>query len=73
MDEALEVLDLATDLGLGDAFAWILRVFGLLFVLAGVGVWLFTDLTVLVPLGLVVLGLVLLVAPSVLLFFVELA
>jgi hypothetical protein len=73
MDEVLEVVDLAADLGLEDAFAWILRVVGLVVLLAGVGVWLFTDVTVLVPLVLVVVGFVLLVAPSVLLLLAEFA
>lgn len=73
MDEVLEIVDLAADLGLEDAFAWILRVVGLLALLAGVGVWLFTDVTVLVPLVLVVVGFVFLVAPSVLLLLVEFA
>jgi len=72
MDEVLEVVDLAADLGLEDAFAWILRIFGLIAILAGVGVWLFTDVTVLIPIGLVAVGLVLLIAPSILLFLVEL-
>jgi hypothetical protein len=74
MDEALEVVDLAADLGLEGALTWLLRVVGLLFVLGGVGVFfLLPEVTLLVPVGLIVVGLVLLVAPSVLLFLAEFA
>jgi hypothetical protein len=74
MDEALEVVDVAADLGLEGAFTWLLRVLGLLCVLAGLGLWLFTEMGLLfVPAVLVVAGLVLLAAPSVLLALAELA
>lgn len=74
MDEALEVAEVAVELGFEDAFAWILRVLGLLAVLAGLGLWLFTESGLLVvPAALLVVGLVLLVAPSVLLAVADLA
>lgn len=73
MDEALEVVDVAADLGLEGALTWLLRVVGLLFVLAGIGVFLLTEVTWLVPVGLIVVGLVLLLAPSVLLLLAEFA
>jgi len=73
MDEALEIVDVAADLGLEGALTWLLRVVGLLLVLAGIGVFLLTEVTWLVPVGLVVVGLVLLVAPSVLLLLAEFA
>ena len=73
MDEALEVVDVAADLGLEGALTWLLRVVGLLLVLAGIGVFLLTEVTWLVPVGLIVVGLVLLVAPSVLLVLAEFA
>jgi hypothetical protein len=73
MDEALEVVDLVADLGLEGAVAWLLRVVGVLLVLAGAGVFLLTDVTLLVPAGMVVAGLVVLVAPSVVLLLAEFA
>jgi len=73
MDEALEVVDVAADLGLEGALTWLLRVVGLLLVLAGIGVFLLTEVTWLVPVGLIVVGFVLLIAPSVLLLLAELA
>ena len=74
MDEALEVVDLLADSGLEGAITWLLRLLGLLAVLAGLGLWLLTDTGLLVlPAALIVLGLVLLVVPSILLAFAELA
>lgn len=73
MDDVLEVVDLAADAGLGGVLAWLLRLLGLLLVLAGLGLWLFADAGLLVPAALVVVGVVLLVAPSVLLALAELA
>mgnify|MGYP000082387732 CR=1 FL=1 len=73
MEEALEVVDVAEDLGLEGALTWLLRVVGLLLVLAGIGVFLLTEVTWLVPAALVVAGLVLIVAPSVLLLVAEFA
>jgi hypothetical protein len=74
MDEALEVVDLVADFGLEGIVTWLFRLVGLLVVLAGVGLWLFTDMGLLViPAVLMAVGVVLLVAPSVLLALAELA
>ncbi|WP_227130729.1 hypothetical protein [Halorubellus salinus] len=73
MDEALEVVELVADSGLEEAFAWVLRIVGILCLLAGLGLWLGGFMNLLwVPALLVALGLFLLVAPQVLLFVVEL-
>jgi putative effector of murein hydrolase LrgA (UPF0299 family) len=74
MDDALEVVDVLADSGLEGAITWLFRIVGLVAVLAGLGLWLLTDMGLLfVPAALIVLGLVLLVAPSVLLVLAELA
>jgi hypothetical protein len=74
MDEALEVVDVLADSGLEGAMTWLLRIAGLLVLLVGLGLWLFTDMGLLVlPALAIVAGLVLLVAPSVLLALAELA
>jgi hypothetical protein len=74
MDEALEVVDLVADSGFEGVLSWLLRLLGLLAVLVGVGLWLFTDMGLLVvPALLMLLGVVLLVAPSILLLLAELA
>jgi Flp pilus assembly protein TadB len=74
MDEALEVVDLLADSGLEGAVTWLFRLLGLIAVLAGVGLWLLTDMGLLVvPALLIALGLVLLVAPGILLALAELA
>jgi energy-converting hydrogenase Eha subunit C len=73
MDEVLEVVDVAADLGLENAIAWLLRIVGILLILAGIGIVLFTDITVIVAVALVAVGLVLLVAPSILLLVAEFA
>jgi hypothetical protein len=74
MDEALEVVDVLADSGLEGAVTWLLRLLGLLAVLAGLGLWLLTDMGLLVlPAALILLGLVLLVVPSILLALAELA
>jgi hypothetical protein len=73
MDEALEVVELVADSGLEDAFAWILRILGVLCLLGGVGLWVLTEMGLLwVPALSMAVGLVLLVAPQVLLFLAEL-
>ncbi|WP_276271066.1 hypothetical protein [Haloarcula litorea] len=74
MDEVLEVADVVADSGFEGIVTWLLRLVGLLALLAGLGLWLFTEMGLLwVPALLVVAGLVLLVAPSVLLALAELA
>lgn len=70
MDELLDVVELVVDAG--DIAGMVLRVLGLLAILAGVGLWLFTDVTLLVPAVLVLVGLGLLVVPEILLAFAEL-
>ncbi len=72
MDEVLEVVDVVADSELEGAFVWLLRLVGLLAVLAGFGLWLLTEMGLLVPLVLIVGGLALLVVPSVLLSLAEL-
>jgi hypothetical protein len=72
MDEVLDVAEIVVDSGLEDAFAWILRFLGVVAVLAGIGLWLLTEM-VWVPAALVLLGLLLLVVPQLLLLVVELA
>ena len=74
MDEALEVVDVLADSGFEGAITWLLRLLGLVAVLAGLGLWLFTEMGLrILPAALIVLGLVLLVAPSILLALAELA
>jgi hypothetical protein len=74
MDEILDVVDVVADLGLEGVASAIVRLVGLVALLAGLGLWLLTDAGLLVvPAILIVAGLVLLVAPSVLLALAELA
>ncbi|MUV87545.1 hypothetical protein GJ631_13485 [Natronomonas sp. CBA1123] len=74
MDEALEVVEVLADSGLEEALAWILRILGVLAILAGLGLWLLTDAGLLVlPAALILLGVLLLVIPQVLLALTELA
>lgn len=73
MDEVLEAVEVVADSELEGAFVWLLRLLGLLAVLAGLGLWLFTEAGLLVlPALLIVAGLALLVAPNVLLTLAEL-
>ena len=73
MEEALEVLEVAEQFGLDGVVSWVLRAVGFLLVLAGLGLWLFTDAGLLmVPAGLLVVGVVLLVATEALFLLVEL-
>jgi hypothetical protein len=73
MDEALEVAEVVADSGLEGAVVWLLRILGGLAILAGLGLWLLTDAGLLMlPALLIVVGIVLLVAPSVLLVLAEL-
>jgi hypothetical protein len=73
MDEALEVVEVVADAELEGAFVWLLRILGIVAVLAGLGLWLLTDTGLLVlPALLIVVGLVLLIAPQLLLVLAEL-
>ena len=73
MDDVLELVDFVADSALEGVFVWLLRLVGLVAVVAGLGLWLLTDVGLLVlPLVLIVSGFVLLVAPSVLLAVAEL-
>ena len=73
MDEALEVVELLADLGLEETVSWVFRLLGVLAVLAGVGLWLLADVTIIVPAALIIVGLLLLLVPEVLLQFAEVA
>lgn len=73
MDEILDVLDLLADSGLEGVITWVFRILGLLAILGGIGVWLFTDITLFVPVVLIVVGLVLIAVPGILLELAELA
>jgi hypothetical protein len=74
MDEALELVDVLADLGLEGVFTWLLRVVGIVAILAGLGLWLLTESGLLVmPAVLIVVGLLLVGIPELLLAFVELA
>jgi hypothetical protein len=74
MDEALEAVELAADVGLEGVISWLLRVVGLVAVLAGLGLWLVLGWDLLfVPAGLLVVGAVLLVVPSLVMFALEFA
>ena len=73
MDEVLDVVDVVADSGFEGIVTWLLRLVGLVAVLAGLGLWLFTEVGLfVVPAVLILVGLVLLVAPSVLLLAAEL-
>ncbi|RZV08200.1 hypothetical protein BDK88_3167 [Natrinema hispanicum] len=73
MDDVLELVDLVADSELEGVFVWLLRLVGLVAVVAGLGLWLLTDMGILVlPLVLIVGGIALLVVPSVLLSIAEL-
>jgi hypothetical protein len=73
MDEALEAAELVAESELEGVVVWLLRVVGLLSVVAGLGLWLFTEMGLLfVPALLILGGVVLVVAPSLLLALAEL-
>lgn len=74
MDEALELVETVADSEFEGVITWVLRLIGLLAILAGIGLWLVTDMGLLVvPLALMVGGVVLLVIPSILLTLTEFA
>lgn len=72
MDELLDVVDVLADSELEGMVTWMFRVLGVLAILAGLGLWLFTDVTLFAPVVLVVVGLVLVAVPSVLVGLAEL-
>ncbi|WP_415378956.1 hypothetical protein [Halosimplex sp. TS25] len=73
MDEVLEVAEVAADFGLGGVVKWLLGLVGVLLILGGAGLWLLTDMGLfVVPAALMAVGLLLVVAPVVLLFAAEL-
>lgn len=73
MEEVLDAVEVAEELGLESAIAWILRVIGLLALVIGAYLWLGTEMGLLVlPALLLLVGVVLLVAPSILLALAEL-
>lgn len=74
MEEVLEVVDLVADSGFEGIVTWILRLVGLVATLAGLGLWLLTEMGLLfLPALLIAGGLVLVVVPSVLLLAAEFA
>jgi hypothetical protein len=74
MDEALEAAEVVADSGLEGVVVWLLRLLGIVAVLAGLGLWLLTDAGLLVlPALLIVVGIVLIAVPGLLLAFAELA
>lgn len=72
MEDALEVLDLLADLGYAGAAKWTLRLLGLFVIFATVGAYFVVELSLLLVGVGVFVGLVLLLAPNVLLFVAEL-
>lgn len=73
MDEALEAAEVVADSELEGAVVWLFRIIGALMILAGLGLWLTGTMSLLwVPASLIVVGLVLVVAPQVLLALAEL-
>ena len=74
MDEVLEVADVVADSGFEGIVTWLFRLVGLVLLPAGLSMWPFTQMGRLVlPALLIAAGLVLLVAPSVLLLLAEFA
>lgn len=73
MDDILELADVVAESELEGAIVWLLRLIGLFALLGGLGLWLLTDMGLLVlPLALIVGGLVLLIVPGFLLTLAEL-
>lgn len=74
MDELIEVADVLVDGGLDGVVTTLVRLVGLVALLAGAGVWLLTDAGLLVvPAALLLAGVVLLAVPGVLVGLLELA
>jgi len=74
MDEVLTVVDIVADSGFEGIVTWLLRLVGPALLLAGLGLWLLTEMGLLVVSALLVLvGPVSLVVPSILLPVAECA
>lgn len=74
MDEALEAVDVVADAGLEGALVWALRLLGLLAIVAGLGLWLLTEMGLLVlPAVLIVVGVLLVAVPGILVELAEIA
>jgi len=71
MDEALDLVELVADLGFSGSLKWLLRLLGLILVVAGIAVYLIADVGVVVPVLLVTAGMVLIVIPWLILVFFE--
>jgi hypothetical protein len=74
MDELLEVADVVADSGFEGAVTWLFRILGVVAILAALGLWLLTEMGLLwLPALLLVVGIVLVAAPSILLLLAEFA
>ncbi len=71
MDELLDILDLFSDLGLDGVVVWLFRLLGFVATLAGVALWLFADVGLLIPAVLIIIGIILLVVPGLLFELLE--
>lgn len=68
MDEVLEAAELVADSELEGAVVWLLRILGIIAILAGVGLWLLTEMGLLwTPALLIVVGVLLTTIPGILL------
>ena len=65
MDEALEAAEVVADSELEGAVVWLLRILGVLLILGGIGVFLFIDVTLLLPIVMIVVGLLLVTIPGI--------
>lgn len=73
MDEALEAAEVVADSELEGAVVWLLRVVGILLILAGLGLWLLTEAGLLwLPAIAIVVGLALATIPGLLFQLLEL-
>jgi hypothetical protein len=72
MDEVLDLVGFVAELVLGNPLTWLVRVVGVIVILAGLGLWLFTESGLLVlPAILIVTGLLLAAFTEVLVAFTE--
>lgn len=73
MDEIVEVAaELGTEAFGFEAVAWLIRILGVLLVLGGIGVFVLTEVTVLIPVLMILAGIVLVAAPSLAMLALEL-